>query len=148
MGLEENKVIARRFIQIWGAGDLGIIDELASPEFSAYYSSFPQAIKGGEVYKEPLKMFRSAFPDSNIDIEEEIAEGDKVVISWTCSGTHRGTLQGGNLKGIPPTGKKVKWTGITIYKITDGKVIEEKGEEDTLGLMRQIGVIPPMEQSK
>jgi steroid delta-isomerase-like uncharacterized protein len=140
---EENKEIARRFIQVWGRGDLGIIDELASPELSVYYPSFPQAIKGGEVFKALLEEFRSAFPDSNIDIEEEIAEGDKVVISWSFSGTHQGTLQGGNLKGIPPTGKKVEWTGITIYRIADGKVTEEKGEENTLGLMRQLGVIPP-----
>jgi steroid delta-isomerase-like uncharacterized protein len=139
---EENKAIARRFIQVWGQGDLGIIDELASPEFSVYYSSFPQTIKGSEAFKGLLGIFRSGFPDLNIDIEDEIAEDNKVVISWSLSGTHQGTLQGGNLNGIPPTGKKVKWTGITIYKITDGKVIEEKGEENTLGLMQQLGVIP------
>ena len=139
---EENKAIARRFIQVWGQGDLGIIDKLASPEFSVDYSSFPQAIKGGEAFKGLLEIFRSGFPDLNIDIEDEIAEDNKVVISWSLSGTHQGTLQGGNLKGIPPTGKKVKWNGITIYKITDGKVIEEKGEEDTYGLMQQLGAIP------
>lgn len=145
MSTEENKSIARRFVQVWGKGDLGLIDELASPALSVYYPSFPQAIKGGEAFKTLLKEFRSTFTDSNLDIEEEIAEGDKVVISWSFSGTHQGTLQGGNLKGIPPTGNKVKWTGITIYKITDGKVIEEKGEENTIGLMRQMGVIPPIE---
>ena len=139
---EENKAIAQRFIQVWGQGDLGIIDELASPTFSVYYPSFPQVIKGSETFKALLGVLRSGFPDINIYIEDEIAEGDKVVISWSISGTHQGTLQGGNLKGIPPTGKNVKWTGITIYKITDGKVIEEKGEEDTYGLMQQLGAIP------
>ena len=71
---------------------------------------------------------------------EEIAEDDKVAISWTCSGTHKGALE-----NIPPTGKKVTWTGVTIYRIANGKVIEERGEEDFLGLLQQLGVIPPIE---
>ena len=143
MSTEENKAIARRFIQVWGRGDLGIIDELASPELSVYYPSFPQAIKGGEAFKTFLKEFRSAFTDPNLDSEEVIAEGDKVVASWSFSATHQGTLM-----GIPPTGKRIKWTGITIYRIIDGKVIEEKGEEDSLGLMQQLGVIPPISQGE
>jgi len=142
MSTEENKAIVRRFFQVWGKGDLGVIDELASPELSVYYPTFPQTIKGGEAFKTFLKEFRSAITDPNLDEEEEIAEGDKVVISWSFSGTHQGTLG-----GIPPTGKKVNWTGITIYRIADGKVIEEKGEEDSLALMRH-GLIPPVEQSK
>ena len=137
MSIEENKAIARRFIQVFGQGDLGIIDELASHSLSVYYPSLPQALKGSEAFKTLVKDFHSAFPDSNVDIEEVIAEGDRVVISWTSSGTHQGAL--GN---IPPTGKKVKWTGITIYRIVDGKVIEEKGEENFLGLLQQLGVIP------
>jgi len=84
-----------------------------------------------------MENFRSAFPDSDLHIEEEIAEDDKVVIRWGFSGTHQGSLL-----GIPATGKKVKWTGITIYQIVDGKVIEERGEEDFLGFFRQIGLVP------
>ncbi len=84
-----------------------------------------------------MEGFRLAFPDSDLQIEEEIAEADKVVIRWIFSGTHQGSLL-----GIPATGKKVRWTGITIYRIVDGKVLEERGEEDFLGFFRQIGLVP------
>ena len=88
------------------------------------------------MFRQVMEGFRSAFPDSDLCIEEEIAEDDKVVIRWNFSGTHQG-----NLLGIPATGKKVSWTGITIYRIVDGKVEEERGEEDFLGFFRQIGLV-------
>ena len=137
MSTQENKTIARRFIQIWGKGNLDIIDELAAPSLSVQYPAMPQVIRGSKTFRQVMESFRSAFPDSDLQIEEEIAEDDKVVIRWSFSGTHQGSLL-----GIPATGKKVKWTGITIYQIVDGKVIEERGEEDFLGFFRQIGLVP------
>ncbi len=137
MTIQENKNIARRFIQIWGKGNLDIIDELAAPSISVQYPVMPQIIRGTQMLRKVMEGFRSAFPDSGIIIEEEIAEDDKVVIRWSFSGTHQGSLL-----GIPATGKKVNWTGITIYRIVDGKVMEEKGEEDFLGFFRQIGLVP------
>lgn len=83
-----------------------------------------------------MENFRSAFPDSRLIADEVIAEGDKVVIRWSFSGTHQGTLL-----NLPASGKTVKWTGITIYRIIDRKVVEERGEEDFLGFLRQIGVV-------
>jgi len=137
MSTQENKTIARRFIQIWGKGNLDIIDELAAPSLSVQYPAMPQVIRGSKTFRQVMESFRSAFPDSDLQIEEEIAEDDKVVIRWSFSGTHQGSLL-----GIPATGKKVKWTGITIYQIVDGKVMEERGEEDFLGFFRQIGLVP------
>ena len=137
MSTQENRTIARRFIQVWGKGDLDIIYELAAPSLSVQYPAMPQVIRGSKAFRKVMENFRSAFPDSDLHIEEEIAEDDKVVIRWSFSGTHQGSLL-----GIPATGKKVKWTGITIYQIVDGKVMEEKGEEDFLGFLRQIGVVP------
>ena len=137
MSTQENKPIARRFIQVWGKGNLDIIDELAAPSLSVQYPAMPQIIRGSKTFRKVMENFRSAFPDSDLQIEEEIAEDDKVVIRWIFSGTHQG-----GLLGIPATGKKVKWTGITIYQIVDGKVIEERGEEDFLGFFRQIGLVP------
>jgi len=137
MSTQENRTIARRFIQVWGKGDLDIIYELAAPSLSVQYPAMPQVIRGSKAFRKVMENFRSAFPDSDLHIEEEIAEDDKVVIRWIFSGTHQG-----GLLGIPATGKKVKWTGITIYQIVDGKVMEEKGEEDFLGFLRQIGVVP------
>jgi steroid delta-isomerase-like uncharacterized protein len=137
MSTQENKAIARRFIQIWGKGNLDIIDELAAPSISVQYPVMPQVIQGSKRFRRVMEGFRSAFPDSDLQIEEEIAEDNKVVIRWIFSGTHQGSLL-----GIPATGKKVRWTGITIYRIADGKVLEERGEEDFLGFFRQIGLVP------
>ena len=75
-------------------------------------------------------------------MDELIAEGDKVVVRWTFAGTQRGAFG-----PIPATGKSVRWTGISICRIADGKVIEDRGEEDALGFMRQLGLVPTPEQA-
>jgi steroid delta-isomerase-like uncharacterized protein len=136
MSVENNKAIARRFIQVWGDGNLNVIEELAAPSIVVRYPTIPQVIQGVREFRHVLAGFRSAFPDSALRVEEEIAEGDKVAVRWSFSGTHKG-----NLMGIPPTEKKVTWTGITIYRIVGGKVEEERGEEDFAGFFRQVGLV-------
>ncbi len=136
MSVESNKAIARRFVQVWGDANLDVIDELAAPSLVVQYPTIPQVIQGSRAFRHVLAGFRSAFPDSALLVEDEIAEGDKVVIRWSFSGTHKG-----NLLGVPATGKKVAWTGITIYRVVDGKVVEEQGEEDFAGFFRQVGLI-------
>ena len=138
MELEKNKAIARRFNQVWGKADLGLIDELASPEITVYYPAMPHVIKGIAALKEYFRRFPSIFGNADIQIEEEIAEGDKVVLRWSFSFTHQGEWP----LGIPATGKRLKWTGISIYRIVGGKVVEERGEEDYFGAFRQLGLIP------
>jgi len=136
MSVENNKAIARRFIQVWGDGNLDVVDELAAPSLVVRYPTIPQVIQGSRAFRHVLAGFRSAFPDSALRVEEEIAEGEKVVIRWSFSGTHKGSLL-----GVPATGKRVTWTGITIYRIVDGKVVEEQGEEDFAGFFRQVGLV-------
>ena len=136
MSVENNKAVARRFVQVWGDGNLDVLDELAAPSLVVRYPTIPQVIQGSRAFRHVLAGFRSAFPDSALRVEEEIAEGEKVVIRWSFSGTHKG-----NLLGVPATGKKVTWTGVTIYRIVDGKVVEEQGEEDFAGFFRQVGLI-------
>jgi steroid delta-isomerase-like uncharacterized protein len=137
MSTEENKAIVRRFGQVWGKGSLAMVDELADPNLSVYYPVLGEPIRGPEGFKQFLTQFHAAFPDVEVTFEDVIAEDDKVVIRWTLRGTHERELL-----GIQPTGKKVAWTGITIYRLARGKVLEERGEEDALGLLRQLGVIP------
>lgn len=136
MSLEENKNIALRFIQVWGDGDLDMIEQLAASSLSVNYPIMPKTVQGSRIFRKVMENFRSAFPDSRLIADEVIAEGDKVVIRWSFSGTHQGTLL-----NLPASGKTVKWTGITIYRIIDRKVVEERGEEDFLGFLRQIGVV-------
>ncbi len=137
MSIPENKEIARRFNSVWGNGSLDLIDELGAASLSVYYPIFPRVFQGTGAFKQLMTTFRAAFPDASVNVDEEIAENDKVVIRWTFSGTHKGTLM-----NIPPSGKQVKWTGISIYRITGGKVVEERGEEDFLGFLRQTGAVP------
>jgi steroid delta-isomerase-like uncharacterized protein len=137
MDLETNKAIARRFSQIWGGGDLHIVDELASSEMVLYYPFFPEPIKGIIAFKEILTRFRATFGDGDMQITDVIAEGDRVVLRWRFSATHQGEFL-----GIPPSGKRLTWTGITVNRIVNGKIAEEEGEEDMAGLFRQLGILP------
>ena len=136
MTTEENKAIAVRIGQVWGKGDPSILDELAAPNIRVSYPLAPPT-EGIDSFKKTLRFVHSAFPDLEIEIGEPIAEGDRVAVDWRMRGTHTGKMMGN-----PPTGKVVTWTGMTFYRIQDGKVVEERGEEDGLGLMKQIGAIP------
>jgi steroid delta-isomerase-like uncharacterized protein len=82
-------------------------------------------------------MFRSAFPDLQFTMEDQIADGDKVVHRLTATGTHRGEFM-----GIPPTDKRVRVTGVNINQFVDGKIVEAWGFMDMMGLMQQLGAIP------
>ena len=84
-------------------------------------------------------MVRSAFPDMQATIEDMIAEGDKVAVRYTGTGTHKGELM-----GIPATGKQIAVTGIEIIRIAGGKMVERWEAFDNLSFMQQLGVIPPM----
>jgi steroid delta-isomerase-like uncharacterized protein len=88
-------------------------------------------------------MFFDAFPDLNVTVEDEIAEGDKVVTRWTIRGTHKGDLE-----GMAPTGKQIVLQGITIHRIEGDKIVEEWERYDNLGLMQQLGVVSELEQGR
>jgi predicted ester cyclase len=94
-----------------------------------------------EGFKSWVADTHTGFPDLQFQITDAIAEGDKVVVTWTAQGTHKGELK---LLNLPPTLKSVSFTGMIIYSIADSKVAEEKGEEDALGLLQQLGLIPTM----
>ena len=133
MSLEENKALVRRYFQVWGKGNLEVVDELTAPDFTFYYPFLQRLLHGAEAYKQVVRRIHSGLADPSIDLEEVIAEGDKVVVLWTLSGTNRGELI-----GRPPTGKQVKWTGISIFHFRDDKIVHERGEEDIHGLLQQL----------
>jgi steroid delta-isomerase-like uncharacterized protein len=135
MSVEANKAIARRFAQVWAPGNFDILDELAAPDLIVSYPVPPEPIHGPEAFKILLARILGALPDATVSVDEEIAEADKVAVRWTLRGTHKGELL-----GIPATNRSVELTGITFYRIVDGKVLEERGIGNTLGLMRQLGV--------
>lgn len=141
MSAQENKAIARQFCEeTWGKGNLAAVDELASDDFKVYYSILPAPLDR-EGFKSWVADTHTGFPDLQFTITDAIAQGDKVAISWTAQGIHRGEIK---LLNISPTEKSVSWTGIIIYRIANGKVVEERGEEDALGLLQQLGLIPTL----
>ena len=138
---EENKAIVRGEIEeVFSAqGDLDVADEIFAPEYVGY----PEDVRGPEGAKETAKMYRNAFPDVQLSIEDQVAEGDKVVTRWIGSGTHQGEMM-----GIAPTGNQVRVDGMTISRIEDGKIVEEWEIYDALGMMQQLGAIPSPEEAQ
>ena len=135
---EENKALSRRVIEeIFNAGNLDLADELIAQDHVHHDPAMPEEGHGPEHMKEFANMYRSAFPDVHIEIEDQIAEGDKVVSRWVASGTHEGELM-----GIAPTGNRVTVAGMTIDRIANGQVAETWDNYDALGMMQQLGVIP------
>ncbi len=136
---EENKVITRRFLEeIFAGGNLELVDELFAPNFVLHDPSVLQEVRGLEALKQYITMYRTANPDTRFAGEDQIAEGDRVVTRWTGQGTHQGELM-----GIPPTGARVTVTGISIDRIAGGRIEETWVSYDALGMMQQLGVIPP-----
>jgi steroid delta-isomerase-like uncharacterized protein len=141
---EENKALARRLIEeMFNRGNLDAADEIFAPDHVNHDPGSPEEIRGPEGFKSYVGVYRTAFPDLRITIEDQVAEGDKVVTRWTASGTHQGDLM-----GIAPTGRRATVTGITIDRISGGKVEETWTNFDAMGMMQQLGVIPSPEQAQ
>ncbi len=136
MSTDNNKAHARRvFEEILTQGNLALIDEVYSADYVGHETSGP--VHGQEELKQYFMIYRTAFPDAHYTVEDQIAEGDRVVTRWSVRGTHQGPLL-----GIPPTGKPGAVTGIGIARFEGGKIAEVWSEFDALGMFQQIGVIP------
>ena len=139
MSIEENKaIVSRATEEIFNKDNLAVVDELYATNFVSHGSDIPGVTPDREGYKQFVTMSRTALPDFHTTIEDMIAEGDKVVQRFTARGTHKGEFM-----GIPPTGKQVTITGIAIDRIAGGKIVENWVNMDMLGMMVQLGVVPP-----
>ena len=136
--LEENKAIVRRSIEeLWTEGKLSLADELFSENYSHHDPSTPNFGRGPEGEKKRVVLYRTAFPDLQIAIEDIMAEGDRVTCRWSSTGTHQGPLS-----VIAPSGKRVTVSGMTLNIIAGAKIVEGWVNWDTLGLLQQLGVVP------
>ena len=138
MSAENKKIVQRIYDEVWSQARFETIDELYSPNF-AMDDPLTPGINGSEGYRQYAQAMHSTFAGLKIEVEDQIAEGDKVVTRWRSSGTHTGEMM-----GIPPTGKAGSTTGMTITHIIDGQVVSETTEWNALGLLQQMGVIPAM----
>jgi steroid delta-isomerase-like uncharacterized protein len=138
--LDANKKISSRLIEeAFNKGRYDVLDELIAPTFVQHDPSNPTDLVGVDGLRGFVELYRTSFPDLKVTIEEQIAEGDRVVTRWTAVGTHQA-----DLLGIAATGKQATVTGVTIDTIADGKIAESYNTWDTLGLLQQLGVVPTL----
>ena len=138
MAMEENKALVRRFYEEIDKGNLEAMDELVTQDYVDHNPPpFPGLPTGREGLKQAFKIFWKATPGYH-RIEDQIAEGDKVVTRMTSYGK-----DDGDLPGAPRTGNDLKMTSITIHRVANGKLVEKWSEKDVLGFLIQIGVMPP-----
>jgi predicted ester cyclase len=122
---EENKAMLRRLLEAINTANMEVIDELFAPELA-------------QRVKQRFIAFRSTFPNWHEEIVEMVAEGDKVVGRFKCTGTHQGEMM-----GMPPTGRHMEVGEVYFLRAEDGKFVEFWGLVDNLTRMRQLGVLPP-----
>jgi predicted ester cyclase len=133
---ERNKAAARAVFDVWSTGDIHRLDGLVPPGVVHHDPYDPHGADDLVGMKRTIELNRNAFPDMQLTVEDQVAEGDKVVTRWPAEMTHAG-----NLAGAAPTGRRITSTGITIDRFDDGKIVEAWRSMDTLGLLRGIGAL-------
>ena len=139
MSGEEIRSIVYRAEELWNTGDMGIADEIYAKDFVNHDPGAPD-VRDLEAYKGFIVAVRNGMPDFHVTMDDMIVEGDKVAGRWTAHGT-----QQEEFIGIPATGNQATWTGMTIYRLDQGKIVEAWWSKDMLSLLIQLGVVPPLD---
>lgn len=142
MSTEDNKAIVRRYRAIHSTGNLDELDQIVAKDLISHnvIPGLPAGLEGGKMAH---RGAMAAFPDTVTTTQDLIAEGDKVVERWISSATHLGDFM-----GMPATHKKYTNTGISIYRIAGGKIVEHWADFDQLGILQQLGLVPMPGQAK
>ena len=135
-----NKELSRRFTELFSSGDEARADEVLGRDVVFHGTAGDGELRGVDAMKRFLAAYRSAFPDARSTVEDQVAEGDKVVTRWRARGTHRGQLG-----PIAATRREFVMDGITIERIAGGKIAEVWVARDELGLLSRLGVLPQAE---
>jgi steroid delta-isomerase-like uncharacterized protein len=143
MSTEESTAVVRRFLdEVVSKGNMAALDETCAPDLVWHGGSVGE-FRSLEEFKQGISPFFSAFPDLRVTANAVLSEGDTVVCRYTWDGTHRG-----DFFGVPATGRRVTVSGISVYRVVGGKIVEEWWLEDLLGLMQQLGAIPAPGQAQ
>jgi steroid delta-isomerase-like uncharacterized protein len=143
MSLKENKALVRRAYEGFNDGSVDVLDEVFAPDYVAHFPG-SEPVVGREAAKETVQSFIEAFPDIQFVVEDQLAEGDRVALRWSATGTHKGEFRGFPSKShpIPATGNRVRFSATDIYRILDGQIAEEWNTLEQLDVMQQIGAFP------
>lgn len=123
--------------ELWNSGNLELLTQVYCDDTKRSDPNTPQPVHGTRPIGDYIAQVRTGFPDFKINIEQQIGEGDQVVSEWTCTGTHNGLFQ-----GVPATGRSVTVHGMTLNRIQNNRIVEERVYYDRLGLLQQLGVAP------
>jgi steroid delta-isomerase-like uncharacterized protein len=138
VSVEENKSLARRYFDdLWTGGDEEFIDRHVAVDYVFHDANTPGGVRGTDGLRRYYWRFRAGFPDMRFTVEDQVAEGDKVVTRWSVEAT-----QSGPFLGMPPSDKTLHVTGINIFRFVDGYFVEGWHNLDTLGLLQQLGAVP------
>jgi steroid delta-isomerase-like uncharacterized protein len=142
-GVEANKKVAYRYInECWNGGDMASVPEVIARHCRYHDPVFPHMSSGVESMQHHIQRSRRTFPDLHFTITDTIAEKDEVVLHWTASGTQRGEFL-----GVPPTNQQAIVGGTSIYRVEEGRIVEEWVNWNLMSLMEQLGVKTAAEQA-
>lgn len=133
---QENKQIARRFLRAFASGDIPTLEQVVAEDLHDHQAP-PGSRPGRQGLLDAVAMFRTGLPDLEFSIVREVAEGDLVAVHGTVTGTHRGSLL-----GAPPTGRRVTFPFMDLYRIVNGRIVDAWHVEDVAGLLGQLGLLP------
>ncbi len=135
MGVEENKAIVRRFYEeVWNSGNLTVTSEVFADDYVRHDLRPAPALPGPEGQAKIASDFRAAFPDLRMELDLILGEEDLVAARWTSEGTNTGAWA-----GRPPTGRRARFSGMNVFRLRGGKVVELWNHRDDLGLVQQLG---------
>ena len=132
--------ISAIYLESRNRADLGLLDAIFHPEVVVHDCGEPEALRGLETLKAYYRQSHEGMPDLRFELEDPIVEGDRMALRWTVRGTHTGTL-----RGLPPTGRSMRFAGTVIDRVVDGRIVEEWVDCDTAGVLMQLGftLVPP-----
>jgi steroid delta-isomerase-like uncharacterized protein len=140
MSREEHKVLNRRLIEeAWNQGKIEVVDAILAHDYVHHEPTAPER-RNRDDYKQHLVGTRMAFPDVQIRVDDELVDGEQIVTRWTVTGTHQGNLEEPT-GTIPPTGRQIRVSGITIARYANGKLAEEWQVADMLSFTMQLGLM-------
>jgi steroid delta-isomerase-like uncharacterized protein len=137
MSVERSKEVVRSYLeQVVSAGNMSKADALVAADVVFISPYTPEPIRGREGLKQMIAGLHAAFPDFRLEEEEGLAEGELVASRWTAGGTHSGAA----FAGLPASGRSFRITGMSIYRVRDGRIVAGWVNDDTLGMAMQLGL--------
>jgi steroid delta-isomerase-like uncharacterized protein len=134
---DDLKRIRESMVQLWNTADANIARQIYADHAARYDPNNPEPIRGWAGIAGYVAEVRNAYPDFRLELHEMVAEGDLFASHWTCTGTHRGEY-----RGIPPTGRQIRLTGMTLCRVEKGRIVEDRVYFDRLSMFEQLGVSP------